>query len=158
MLFRSNGPIVLQPGLGAPAGGETIPGPGYDLALGALAAGDFASALDIASRDYRGGIRAGAVRWIDSIASAAVVGEAQFELGRFREAVAAYDEALLLAATHRDWLLAVQFPQQRLGRVARDREATWGRSQRNVTSAALPDTLSIRMGGADPQQIGRAHV
>ena len=147
------GPIVLQPGLGGLAGGETIPGPGYDLSLGALAAGDFVAALDIASREYRGGIRAGAARWIDSIASAAVVGEAQFELGRFREAVAAYDEALLLAATHRDWLLAVQFPQQPLRPVPGQHEATWGRSQRNVASAAIPDTLSIRMGGADPQQV-----
>ncbi|MFN6192032.1 MAG: CHAT domain-containing protein [Planctomycetia bacterium] len=147
------GPIVLQPGLGGLPGGDTVPGPGYDQSLAALAMGDFAAALDIASREYRGGIRAGAVRWIDAIANAAVVGEAQFELGRFREAVAAYDEALLLAATHRDWLLAVQFPQQRLRPVPRDHEATWGRTQRNVVSAAIPDTISIRMGGADPQQV-----
>ena len=147
------GPIVLQPGLGGLPGGETVPGLGYEQSLAALAVGDFAAALDIASREYRGGIRAGAVRWIDSIASAAVVGEAQFELGRFREAVAAYDEALLLAATHRDWLLAVQFPQQPLRPVPGQHAATWGRSQRNVTSAAMPDTISIRMGGADPQQV-----
>ena len=148
-----DGPIVLQPALGGRPGGETVPGLGYEQSLVALAAGDFAAALEIASREYRGGIRAGAARWIDSIANAAAVGEAQFELGRFREAVAAYDEALLLAATHRDWLLAVQFPQQPLRPVAGQHEATWGRSQRRVTSAAIPDTISIRMGGADPQQV-----
>ncbi|MEI7782180.1 MAG: hypothetical protein WCJ18_09685, partial [Planctomycetota bacterium] len=148
-----NGQIVLQPGLGGLPGGQVVPSAGYDLALEALAAGDFTSGLEIAAGEYRGGVRAGAQRWIDSIASAAVVGEAHFELNHFREAVAAYDEALLLAAQHRDWLLAVQFPLQPLRPFAQRRAVPWGRRQRNTSPAAIPDTLSIRMGGGDPQQV-----
>lgn len=148
-----NGQIVLQPGLGGLPGGQVVPGAGYDLALAALSAGDFTAGLEIAAGEYRGGIRAGAQRWIDSIANAAVVGEAQFELSHFREAVAAYDEALLLTAQHRDWLLSVQFPMQPLRPLTRRPVAGWGRSQRNSSPAAMPDTLSIRMGGGDPQQV-----
>ncbi len=145
--------VVLPPGLGGMPVGQTVPSQGYDVALAALAAGDFSGALEIASREYQGGMRAGAQRWIDSIANAAVVGEAQFELGRFREAIAAYDEALLLAATHSDWLLAVQFPMQPLRPLPQRRVATWGRSQRDTSPAAIPDTLSIRLGAADPQEV-----
>jgi tetratricopeptide (TPR) repeat protein len=145
--------VALQPGMGALAGGQTVPTAAYDTALAALAAGDFASGLEIASQEYRGGIRAGAQRWIDSIAAAMVVGEANYELGRFREALAAYDEALLLWATHAEWLLAVQFPQQPLRGLAQQRVATWGRSQRPTSPGAIPEQLSIRLGGADPQQV-----
>lgn len=145
--------VVLQPGLGGAQGGRTVPTAAYDAALAALAAGDFASGLEIATQEYRGGIRAGAQRWIDSIAAAMVVGEANYELGRFREAIAAYDEALLLWASHGEWLLAVQFPQQPLRGLAQQRVATWGRSQRTTSPAAIPDPLTIRQGGADPQQV-----
>jgi tetratricopeptide (TPR) repeat protein len=145
--------VVLQPGLGGVQGGRTVPTAAYDAALAALAAGDFASGLEIASQEYRGGIRAGAQRWIDSIAAAMVVGEANYELGRFREAIAAYDEALLLWATYGEWLLAVQFPQQPLRGLTQQRVATWGRSQRNTSPAAIPEQFTIRQGGADPQQV-----
>jgi tetratricopeptide (TPR) repeat protein len=149
----AHGQIVLQPGLGGVQGGRTVPSAAYDAALAALAAGDFASGLEIATQEYRGGIRAGAQRWLDSIAAAMAVGEANYELGRFREALAAYDEALLLWAIHGEWLLAVQFPQQPLRGLAQQRVATWGRSQRNTSPAAIPDPLTIRQGGADPQQV-----
>jgi len=144
--------VVLQPGLGVP-GGQTVPSPGYDFALAALAAGDYANGLEIAAREHQGGIRAGAQRWIDSIASAAVVGECHYELGSLREAVAAYDEALLISAAHPEWLLAVQFPPQAPRPLAGQRVATWGRSQRNTSPAAMPGTISIRLGGGDPNEV-----
>ena len=145
--------VVLPPGT-AP-GSQTVPTPAFDAALAALAVGDLDAALEIAGQEYRGGIRAGAQRWIDSIAAAMAVGEAHYEFGRLREAVAAYDEALLLWAAHADWLLAVQFPAQPLRGLAQQRAATWGRSQRPTTPAAIPEQLSIRQGGADPQQVLR---
>jgi tetratricopeptide (TPR) repeat protein len=144
--------VILEPGLGA-AGGQTVPTPGYDLVFAALANGDFSGGLTIAVREYQGSIKAGGQRWIDSIAAAAAVGECHYELGNFREAVAAYDEALLLSASHADWLLAVQFPLQPLQPSQQQRVATWGRSQRNTAVAAMPNTVSIRQGNADPQQV-----
>ncbi|NBT12629.1 MAG: tetratricopeptide repeat protein, partial [Planctomycetia bacterium] len=145
--------VVLPPTIGGLQVGQTVPTPAYDAALAALAAGDFASGLEIASREYRGGIRAGTQRWIDSIAAAMAVGEAHYELGQLREAVAAYDEALLLWATHGDWLLAVQFPAQPLRPIAQPRVAAWGKSRRPTSPAAIPGQLSIRQGTADPQQV-----
>ncbi|MFM9194333.1 MAG: tetratricopeptide repeat protein, partial [Planctomycetia bacterium] len=144
--------VVLPPGFGMPAG-QTVPSQGFDLALAALAAGDFKSGLEIAVLEHKGGIRAVALRWIDSIASAALVGECHFELGNLREAVAAYDEAMLISANHADWLLAVQFPPQGPVPLAQPRAATWGRSQRNASPAAIPGTMSIRMGGADANEV-----
>ena len=61
------GQVVLPPGLGMPGGGQTVPSPGFDLALSALASGDFTAALEIATREYRGGVRAGGQQWIDSL-------------------------------------------------------------------------------------------
>lgn len=144
--------VVLDPGMGM-QGGQAVPSPGFDLAFTALAGGDVTGALEIAGRDHQGGIRAGTQRWIDSIASAAVVGECHYELGSLREAVAAYDEALLLSAAHAEWLLAVQFPPQPPRPLGQQRVATWGRSQRNTTPGAIPGTISIRLGGADPNEV-----
>jgi tetratricopeptide (TPR) repeat protein len=151
-LRHAGAQVVLQPGLGAPDG-RTVPSAAYDLALAALAAGDFSGGLEIAATDHRGCIRVGAQRWIDSIAASTAIGECHYELGGLREAVAAYDEALLLSATHGDWLLAVQFPPQGLRPLTQQRVATWGRSQRNTSPADIPGTVSIRQGGADPQQV-----
>ena len=134
-------------------GGQAVPSPGFDLALTALAAGDFSRGLEIAVRDHRGGIRAGPQRWIDSIATAAAVGECHYELGSLREAVAAYDESLLVSAAHAEWLLAVQFPAQGPRPLMQQRVATWGRSQRNTSPAGIPGTISIRLGGADPNEV-----
>jgi tetratricopeptide (TPR) repeat protein len=136
-----------------PRGAQTVPTVAYDAALAALANGDYAAALETAGRDYAAGVRAGNQRWIDSIASAAVIGEAHYELGSLREAVAAYDEAILLGATHSEWLLAVQFPLQGPQPSPRPRVATWGRSGRGTKPATFPDTMSIRQSGGDPEKV-----
>jgi tetratricopeptide (TPR) repeat protein len=147
--------IVLPPGVGQLPGGQTLPSPGYDLAAQALAEGTYTGGLEIAMREYQGGVRIGGRRWIDSIAAAAMVGECRFELGALREAIAAYEEALLLTAAVPDWLLAVQWPPQPLRPRAGPPVATWGRSQRNTRPALLPETVSIRRAGADPEQVLR---
>lgn len=139
-----------QPGFDV--GDRTVPTQAHDLAVAALASGDFQDALQIAGREYQGAIQFGGQRWIDSIAAAALVGECQYELGNLREAVAAYEDALRLATVHGDWLLAVQFPSQRLRPLSQRRTATWGRSSRNATPGAFPDVVSIRQ-GSDPETV-----
>ncbi len=150
-LRTADGQVVL-PGRVA-ASGVTKPSPLYDFALNAMAAGDFAGALDAARREYQGCLQLGLQRWIDSIAALTVMGECQYELGRFQEAVAAYDEALTLAALHGDWLMSVRFPLQPLMARGGQRAAGWARSQRNAAPASLPETMPIRLGAADPQRV-----
>lgn len=146
------GQVVLQPDVGVPGSAETAPSAVYDLTLQALAAGDYTSAADAARNAYQGGVRFGGQRWIDSIATAAVLGECLFELGSLGDAVARYEESLLVYAAHADWMLSVQFPPPALA-AAGARAATWGRSERTTKPAAIPDTMSIRQRGADAQQV-----
>lgn len=136
-----------------PRGAQTVPTVAYDAALAALAAGEYALALDTAGRDYAGGVRAGNQRWIDSIASATAVAEAHFEAGAMRDALVSYEEAIRLATTHADWMTNVQFPTQGPQAAARPREAVWGRSARGTKPAVFPDTMQIRIQGGDPQQV-----
>jgi len=145
--------VVVPPTLGVPGGAESKPSPAYDAAFQALAAGEFAGALELATEEYRGCTKIGNQRWIDSIAGAAVVGECHYERGDFARAVAAFDEALALAAQHPDWLLAIQFPAQQPRPLAGRRAATWGRSGRGTAPAALPSTVPIRWQAADPQEV-----
>ncbi|MFM8284572.1 MAG: tetratricopeptide repeat protein [Planctomycetaceae bacterium] len=144
---------VLPPGTGSPRGMQTVPTPGYDAALTALAAGETARALEISTAEYRSGIRVGSRRWLDSVAMAAVIGECEYETGRIREAVAAYEEALLLAAQHGDWLLAVRFPSTPLQAAVRPKVATWYRGRRATRQAAIPPTALIQHAGSDPQEV-----
>jgi tetratricopeptide (TPR) repeat protein len=145
--------VVVAPNMGVPGGAENVPTQAHDLALESLAAGSYSAAAEIAGNDYRGAIKIGAQRWIDSIASAALLGECLYELGSFGDAVARYEESMLVFATQPDWLLSVQFPPQGLRPLPGPRVATWGRSKRNAVPAAIPDTMAIRQRGADPQQV-----
>jgi tetratricopeptide (TPR) repeat protein len=145
--------VVLPPDMGVPGRAPTVPGPEHDLALERLAAGDYDAATELASREYRGSVRMGAERWIDSIASAALLGECLFETGDFDGAIARYEEAMLVEAARGDWLLTVQFPPQALRAAAGGRAGTWGRSRRNTVPAAIPETIAIRQSSGDPQEV-----
>ena len=146
------GQVVVPPDLGVPGGSGPKPSRTYDLALAALAEGDYAGAIKLATDEYRGCTRIGNQRWIDSIAAAAVIGEGHFERGEFTRALAAYDESLALAAQYPDWLLAVRFPAE-IPRPASRRAATWGRSGRGTMPAIIGDVVPIRWQADDPQQV-----
>ncbi len=152
MAVAARSQVVLPPTVGLPPRASLVPGPGYDLTLETLAKGDYSAALEFAERTASGSIRIGADRWIDSIPAATVVGECLFELGRYREAVARYEEALTLQAAYSQWLLAVQFPQQPLQPLRRPRAAGWGRSQRGTAPAELPERMTIRQKAPDVQE------
>jgi tetratricopeptide (TPR) repeat protein len=147
------GQVVLPPNTGVPAAAPTVPSPGYDTTLAALAAADYAAAADLAMSEYRGSVKIGNDRWLDTIATATVLGESLYELGRYRDAVARYEEALALSATQANWLLSVRFPPQAPQPLRRGRVATWGRSERNTQAASIPETMTIRQQGADPQDV-----
>lgn len=145
------GQVVLVPGLAA-GGSRTMPRQTYDLAQVALATGSFTEALDLAEAEYKDCFKVGTSRWIDSAAAATMLGECCYELGRFREAVSHYDEAILHAVSHGDWLLDVRFPTQPLQANARP-PRLWGQPPRPTIPAALPDRVPIRLGSSDPRSV-----
>ncbi|MFM7107589.1 MAG: hypothetical protein ACKOZU_03155, partial [Planctomycetaceae bacterium] len=147
------GQVVVPPNVGVPSGIAPHPTADYEAALADLAEGDLAAALQQATDEYVGCTKFGNQRWIDTIAGAAIVGECQYERGDFVRAIAAYDEALAIAAQNPEWLLAVQFPAQPPRPAGGGRVATWGRSGRNTSPAQLPDVVAIRMQGPDPQEV-----
>ncbi|MGA0041199.1 MAG: hypothetical protein ACO3NZ_15245, partial [Pirellulales bacterium] len=144
---------VLPPGLGTLNGGTRVPRQGYDVVLAALAEGNVSTGLDVAAKENRGGIRIGSQRWIDSIATSALLGECLYELGRYTEAVAAYDEALMLSAEHGEWLLSVRFAGQPLKPMPRPLDTPWAQSNRNIPAAQFPSTATIRQGTADAKEV-----
>ena len=131
---------------------STVPRQSYDLAETTLARGNYQESLKIAVKDYQGAMRFGGQRWIDSIASASLVGECHYELGNLQEAFIAYEDAMRLAVMSGDWLMSVQFPNQRLQRQRKAAVATWGRSSRNAMPASFPEVVTVRI-GTDIEQV-----
>lgn len=136
-----------------PSGGRTVPGKAYDLSQVALATGNLSEALELAEAEYKGAVKLGTRRWIDSAAAAAMMGECQFELGRFRAAVTSYDEAILQAVSLGDWLLDVRFPDQPLQPRKRRSPQLWAAPTRPTLLAGLPERMSIRVGTADARGV-----
>ncbi|MFM8579516.1 MAG: CHAT domain-containing protein [Planctomycetaceae bacterium] len=147
-----HGQLVVPPGLGA-TGSGTVPGPDYDTVFVLLAEGRVDRALELAADRYRGGVRIGATRWVDSIPSAMAVGECHWELGQLREAVRAYDEALLLYAAHGDWLLGIRFPAGAPTAKRNAERVPWGPGTRNLPPSIVPETMPLRRGGGDADRV-----
>ena len=136
-----------------PAGGRTVPGNAYDLTQVALATGNLSEALELAEAEYKGAVKLGTRRWIDSAAAAAMVGECRYELGQFRSAVASYDEAILQTVSLGDWLLDIRYPDRPLQPRQRRTPQLWAAPTRPSVPAALPDRMSIRVGTADAEGV-----
>ncbi|MBT6054933.1 MAG: CHAT domain-containing protein [Planctomycetaceae bacterium] len=134
-------------------GGRTVPSQVYDLAQRALAYGNFSGALELAQKEYKGCLKFGTQRWIDSAAAAAIVGECLFETGRYREAVGFYNEAITHASSHGNWLQDIRFPNQPLKARNERARQLWGPLPRNITLSDLPSRLTIRLGTSDPQSV-----
>ncbi len=143
----SQGPPLLGPG------GRTVPGQAYDLAQRALASGSFTDALEFAEKEYKGCLKFGADRWIDSAAASAIVGECLFETGRYREAVGFYNQSIIHVSSHGNWLQDIRFPSQPLHAQKSRPQQLWGQSPRAIILSDLPDRMPIRLGTSDPQSV-----
>ena len=133
--------------------GRTVPSQTYDLAQRALAYGNFSGALELAQQEYKGCLKFGTERWIDSAAAAAIIGECLFETGRYREAVGFYNESITHTSSHGNWLQEIRFPNQPL-KARNDRlRQLWGPLPRQIALSDLPSRLTIRLGTSDPQSV-----
>lgn len=125
----------------------TLPGISYEAALETLYEGDYTRAQRAMLREQRGAVRTVTARWVDSICYYAMHGEALYQLGHNREALAEFDRACQLYLAYPDWLRRVNFqqPPSPDNNPAR-RRAPWGRPARRVTYAELPQTMLVSQG------------
>ncbi|HEX3870719.1 MAG TPA: hypothetical protein VHV77_09800, partial [Pirellulales bacterium] len=95
--------------------------------------GDFrVAAGDFLGEAQSGSIKAGAVRWIDSICYHSMAGESYFQLGNYAAALDQYTIALNLFVQHSDWMIRVQFEPQVIPASAANAitRVPWGASKR----------------------------
>ena len=133
----------------------TVPGPGYDLAPVGPGRRRLRAALDIAEREYRGSTKIGADRWIDSIASATVLGECLLETGRLSRG----DGPLRggARALGRPRQLAARGAVSAAGSHAAAAAPSWppgAAASATPLPPLIPDTMTIRQQGGRPA--GRA--
>jgi tetratricopeptide (TPR) repeat protein len=135
-------PFVM--GVQPVVGSHSYPPPGYLQSFSPLADGEYRTAMQAFRRDLEGSYHFGQSRWIDSICSYAMIGESQYRLGDYRDALDNFENALRLYNQFSNWMLRVQFPAG-LG-PAPLRAAPWGKSTRGSHPARFPDTFQIAMG------------
>lgn len=136
--------------------GQEVPRPSYYAASGALYSGDYRSAERALRREVQRAIKTPQARWIDSIASHAMLGEVLYQEGRNGEALAEFDQACRLVLAYPDWLLRVRFqqgPRPDPNRARRD--VPWGRGDRAATLGELPATELVMVGQLDQSQAYR---
>ena len=135
--------LLARPGWGQ--SGDSIPHIGYFTGIDELYSGDIRGAQRLFRREANRSIKIGTRRWIDAIPCHAMLGEVYFQLGNPTEALAQFDQACQLFLQYPDWLLRVKFqtpPRPDTNRV-RGPQPPWGKSGRQFTIGALPDTMLV---------------
>lgn len=140
--------LALTPTHTAHAQSQEVPRPGYFLAMGEFAAGDYDDAGAGFEQSLKGAIKKPPqIRWIDSIAYYTMLGECYYNKGRYKEALDMYNAALNLYATYSDWMVSVQFPPTiRPAPAGQISYAPWGRSTRGAKIGDYRRTYSIQQG------------
>ncbi|HTQ40855.1 MAG TPA: CHAT domain-containing protein [Pirellulales bacterium] len=143
---------IMAPAQVPMGGGRSYPTQTYFIAFNSLNDGDYKTALDQYTRELRGAYRNGQTRWLDSICDYTMVGECDYRLGDYSDALENFNAALQLYMANSDWMLRVQFPPT-LGSSGPSRGAPWGKSTRGTAPARIPETLPIGVGNFDPNQL-----
>jgi len=116
--------------------------------------GDYRDAMKAFRRVGRSGVRNANARWIDSICYYTMIGECQYHMGNYSEALAQYDSALRLSILHWDWMRRIQFPTTLRPRQPASRNlVNWGTSARGTRPANIPDIMGSMQGYITPIQI-----
>ena len=148
-------PFVM--GVQPVVGSRSYPPAQYYLAFPSLADGEYANAMNLFRRDLNGAYHFGQSRWIDSICSYAMLGESQYRIGDYRDALENFENALRLYNQYSNWMLRVQFPAA-LGPAPLPRPAPWGKSNRGSRPARFPETFQIAMGMSNADVLNTLHT
>ncbi len=131
----------------APRGQVGTPSPLYFAYFSPFYDGDYREALKGFQSEYRSGIKTPTSRWIDSICYLTMVGECQYQMGRYGEALDSYTGALRIYYAFSDWMMRVQFPPLiRPANPGAYVAVPWGASQRPMRLGVYPDNIPIAQG------------
>lgn len=125
---------------------DTMPDPGYYIAVNEFYAGQYRDAERAFRRLTRSGVQAAQARWIDTICYQAMLGEVLYQQGRNAEALAAFDQACLMLLSYPDFLRSVQFDDPRPEPNPTRSVPPWGAPSRRVQLGSYPRAMSIAVG------------
>jgi tetratricopeptide (TPR) repeat protein len=158
---RSFGQTVQQPFVTGVAptqaigSGRAYPSPTYFASFSILNDGDYKSALQAFTRETIGSFHIGVAgtgqnRWIDSICAFTMVGECQYRLGDYNNALDSYKAALQVYVQYANWMQYVQFPTT-LNASNTARGTPWGKSTRGSRPARFQENMPILIGQSSEQ-------
>lgn len=133
--------------------GRSHPGPGYFTALDEIHAGEFRRAERGMRNEIRTAVKTIDSRWIDSIIYATGHGEALYQQGRLREALAEFDAAIDQFLAEADWLRRLKFQQKPREDTAIPRRLPgWARVSRPIAYANMPRSFLYGFGQVNNSQ------
>ena len=89
---------------------RSVPGDDYFVARSLYYDGDYRAASRGFANAAKSGVRAGNLRWVDSICYYTMIGESLYQMGDMPGALDNYNSALELYLAHHNWLLRIDFP------------------------------------------------
>lgn len=133
--------------------GSTHPGPGYHAAVEELHEGDFVRAERGMRNELRGSLKTIDGRWVDAIIYATGLGEALYQQGRLREALAQFDAAIDQFLAEPDWLRKLKANQAlRPDANVAARLPAWARLDRPIVYANVPRSFLYSWGQVNNSQ------
>ncbi|MBI2825353.1 MAG: CHAT domain-containing protein [Planctomycetia bacterium] len=142
LLLSAVSPLAAQIGVT-----QSVPSPSYFQALSVYWDGDYKEALELFQDEWRGGIKNGTNRWIDSICYHTMIGECYYQMGQHQLALDQYTRALQLYYVFSDWMVRVQFPPNvRPSNPGEIKTVPWSQSTRQPRYGHYPETMSIGQG------------
>ena len=122
-----------------------------------LADGEYANAMNMFRRDLNDAYHFGQSRWIDSICSYTMLGESQYRIGDYRDALENFENAhAALQSVFQLDAAPCSFPP-RSGR-HHCQGPPWGKSNRGSRPARFPETFQIAMGMSNADVINTLHT
>ena len=130
----------------AQIGQDSIPSAIYLKSFPVFYEGEYSDSLATYVSESRGAIKAGQMRWIDSICYYTMAGECHYQMGRLGLALEQYNAALRLYLQHSDWMMSVDFPPIRPAGLGGRPLVPWGASKRGAALGTFPVSQSMGQG------------
>lgn len=139
--------FVVLMGVSAYGQINQLPHLSYYPKQGALNDGEFKDAVKAYQSEVRSAMKSVSSRWIDSICTYTMLGEAYYAVGDFEKAIENYNAALNIYVQYYNWMLNVKFLSATVNPATnRQINIPWGFGARKKTLGSFPETFSIQRG------------